>query len=120
MIALAFLQWWYGPGWVRLARGIVGAANRLLKTLSVPLLLRTLFAPWRRIITYGDNSIIEGMKAMVDNAVSRAVGFGVRIIVLLTALLGLVGLGVAGIVLVALWPALPLISIGLIVWGLMP
>ncbi|HUC20847.1 MAG TPA: hypothetical protein VMR98_05130 [Candidatus Polarisedimenticolaceae bacterium] len=120
MLALAFFQWWYGPGWLRLLRGIGETVLRVIRTFSVPTLLRTLIAPWRRIITYGGESFIDGLKAMLDNAVSRAVGFGVRTIVLVTAALLVTIIGVLGLALLVIWPVLPLAAVFLIGRGLLP
>lgn len=88
-------------------------------TFSVAILLRTLFDPWKRIYTRS-SGIIEYLKAFADNAVSRFVGFWVRIVVLLTALIvGLATVVVGGLVVMA-WPFLPLMAIGLIIYGLVP
>jgi hypothetical protein len=86
---------------------------------SVPILLRTLFAPWRRIVTPPGGSLQNKMKAMVDNAVSRVVGFAVRLIALIAAAVILLFYIVFGGVLLLLWPALPLLGPALIVGGLL-
>lgn len=57
---------------------------------------------------------------MLDNAVSRAVGFAVRIIVIITALLLLVVIAITGIVVLIVWPLLPPLAIVMIGRGLFP
>lgn len=118
-MALAFLGWWYGVGWSQVARNV---ARRLTKTshmFSVPILLRTLFAPWRRIITYPGAGLNERFRALGDNLVSRAVGFTVRIFVLLAVSVLLIVVALAGVVEVVAWPLLPAGVVAAIVKGLL-
>jgi hypothetical protein len=88
-------------------------------SFSVPILLRTMFAPWRRIITPPGSSLDQRLKAIADNMVSRAVGFTVRLMALLAAALILAGYTVFGGILVVLWPLLPILGPALIVGGLL-
>lgn len=74
---------------------------------SVPILLRTWLAPWRRIVTYPGATLDAKLRAMGDNLVSRAVGFTVRTLVLFTALLALVFTVLLNFVQIALWPLVP-------------
>lgn len=86
---------------------------------SVSQLARTLFEPWRRIVTYPGASLAEKFKAWGDNAVSRAVGFTVRAGVLVAAFLTLVTIAVITIVEIIVWPLLPLAVPGLLIAGLL-
>ena len=120
MLVRAFFQWWYGPGWrdagTRLSRRI----HQTYLDFSVPILLRTLFAPWRRIITYPGKSIQAQARAVVDNLVSRCVGFVVRLMAL-TAAFAIITLNfVFGGLLLILWPILPPLGFILIAAGLVP
>lgn len=118
MLAIGWITWWYGAGWKQLCSKMIALAGFVVHTFSVPLLLRTLFAPWRRIISYGDDSFIAGLRAGLDNLISRFVGFGVRVIVLLTSLLALTAIVVVGIFTIILWPLLPFLGAFLILRGL--
>lgn len=120
MLLLEVITWWYGSGWKSVVDRFLGYAQNILVVFSVPLLIRTLFSPWRRIITFTDNSFIQNLKAALDNAVSRFVGLGVRLIVLFTALLILLFTAVSGIIAVIVWPFLPLVALAAIFRGLMP
>ena len=118
MIAIELLAWWYRQGWMQVAQN---ARLRFLKVshmFSVPILIRTLFAPWRRIITYPGATIDARMRALGDNLVSRTVGFTVRIMVLLTAgiMLGLTVVA-AGLQLIV-WPLVPLALVAAIFKGI--
>lgn len=118
MMALEFFRWWYTHGWtlafVRLRNKLTG----IEQAFSVGILLRTLFAPWRRIITYPGDGIGAHFRAMIDNLVSRFIGFMVRIFVLIGA--GVTGLifGCFALLACVLWPLLPPLAIGALVWSI--
>jgi len=119
MLAVAFIRWWYGAGWRNLAHNVQRRSQRTLDSFSVPTLLRTLFAPWKRIITAPGAGIDAHLKAIGDNAISRLVGFTVRLTVLVSAGLSLVVMMLAGVIQIALWPLLPIAAVGLIIGGLL-
>lgn len=108
MMALELLKWWYGAGWRMWLDRIGSRTRRIFLMFSVPILLKTLFAPWRRIVTYTNESLNDKLRAMLDNAVSRAVGFGVRLIVLLTATLMVAASLILGLTWIVAWPLVPL------------
>jgi hypothetical protein len=117
---MEFVRWWYGPGWVHLVRSSVQRVRGLALAFSLPILIRTLFAPWRRIISYGSKSFQDSMRAALDNFISRFVGFGVRVIVMLTAIVLIILSSLLSLVAVICWPLLPIVGIGLIIRGLLP
>lgn len=117
MLAIEFFAWWYGAGWLQTVRNV---QKRLAKTshmFSVPILLRTLFAPWKRIVSYPGASLDAKLRAASDNLFSRCVGFTVRIMVLLAAFIMLTVVGVFALAEVVVWPLLPLAVPVLIVLG---
>ncbi len=117
MLLVAFVHWWYGPGWRDTASRLSTRLRETYLTFSVPILLPTMFAPWRRIITGSGGSLGDKMRAMVDNLVSRFVGFTVRLIALITALTIMGAYVILGGLLLILWPAVPLLGPVLIVAG---
>jgi hypothetical protein len=119
MLAVAFIRWWYGAGWKNLARNVQRRSQRTLDSFSVPTLLKTLFAPWKRIVTAPGAGIDEHLRAIGDNAISRLVGFTVRLTVLFSALVSLALMMVFGLVQIAVWPLVPIAAVGLIVGGLL-
>jgi len=119
MLAYEFLRWWYGPGWSGVIRNLQRRIHTLGEAFSVGILLRTLFAPWRRIVTYPGVGIGPRLRAMGDNLVSRCIGFLVRLLVLIAAAVSAVALLILGLVQLAAWPVLPAAAIGLIAWGLL-
>ncbi|HEY1835686.1 MAG TPA: hypothetical protein VGG13_02595 [Candidatus Saccharimonadales bacterium] len=118
MLALEFFAWWYGQGWRGLAKNMRRRVHMTAQMFSAPILLKTLFAPWRRIVTTPGAGIDAKMRAIGDNMVSRAVGFTVRVLVLLSAGIMLLIVGIVAIVELVAWPLLPAIAVLLLVKGL--
>ena len=119
MVILSLLSWWYSQGWMEVYKS---AGERLVKVshlFSLPILIRTLGAPWRRIITYPGAGLDAKIRAFGDNLVSRAIGFTVRLLVLLTAAIILVVTAVFDIVTIVLWPLVPAGIIVCLVKGLL-
>lgn len=113
---VAFLSWWYIEGWLAVAESLPKRAASLNAAFSTATLARTLFQPWRRIITYPGASLADKMHALADNLFSRVVGFFVRIFVLMAAALALALVTLATLVETLAWPLLPL---GVIVFIIM-
>lgn len=118
MLALSLVTWWYSKGWLNAVTNLESMVTGISRLFSVPILLRTLFAPWKRIISYPGSSLDAKIRAFADNMVSRAVGFVVRILVLLTAVVMEALAGSLGILWIMLWPCLPLLSIFLVIKGI--
>jgi len=90
------------------ARNIGHWTNSVEQMFSVGILLRTLFSPWRRIVTAGGRGLDAKMQAMFDNLVSRLVGFFVRLMVIIAACVSLAGVFLIGLVMVIVWPFIPI------------
>jgi hypothetical protein len=118
MLVIGFLQWWYGPGWRDMGHRVLGRAGSFARHFSLPILLRTMFQPWRRIMTPSGGSLQQRVQAMLDNLVSRWVGFSIRLLSLIAAVILMVATTIIGGLLFLLWPALPVISLGLMAAGL--
>jgi hypothetical protein len=119
MLVVALFQWWYGPGWRDTASRLETRLHSTYQTFSIPILLTTLFAPWHRILTPPGGSLDEHMRALVDNAVSRLVGFMMRLITLFVGFLLLFAYATLGGIVLITWPLLPLLGPALIVTGLL-
>jgi len=111
--------WWYGAGWAGTVRSTRRRLASLASMFSIAILLRTLFSPWRRIITYPGAGIDAKLRAFGDNLVSRCVGFTVRIFVLLAAAVSLVFLSLIGLIELLAWPLAPILAAMLIAKGLL-
>jgi hypothetical protein len=109
MLIFSLLSWWYGQGWVWIAKRSIGRIENALESFSVGILIRTMFAPWKQIVSQTGAQSAIGIKfrALIDNLVSRFVGFMVRLMVLFAALITVVALGLLGILIVLSWPMVP-------------
>ncbi len=116
---VAFVQWWYGPGWRDSADRLSARIHKTYLTFSVPILLRTLFAPWRRITTVAGSSIQDKFRAGIDNLISRVIGLIMRLIVLGIASFMIAAFAIFGGLILIFWPVLPLVGPALIVTGLL-
>src|ERR1700761_5540118 len=87
MLLTSFFSWWYGPGWKSVWASLKPRVQGVLSSFSVRQLTRTMFAPWRRIVTEPGKSLEDKFRAWGDNVFSRAIGFVVRVSVLIVALL---------------------------------
>lgn len=113
MFIAYLLQWWYGAGWLSQWQQIKKKTAGVASDFSGRALLKTLFAPWKRVTTQLNRNATIGQKfqAKIDNLVSRVVGFFVRIFVLLAELVILVVVFVFYLLLAIIWPILPVFSL---------
>jgi hypothetical protein len=103
-----FFGWWYGQGWIESWKRAQHWVDLVRLQFSIPVLLRTLFSPWRQIVSLPGRSLEERFRSALDNLVSRFIGFLVRLLVLFTALLLMVVVGLIGLVIAIIWPLIPL------------
>jgi len=103
-----YAYWHYvqSPAW--LLRFFTTLQQALLQFFSVPLMLKTLFAPWRKDqARYGGGSVQTLLITFAWNLISRGIGFFVRTILLFLWLVcEALFLALAGLFLAAflLWP----------------
>ena len=107
---IELLRWWYGPGWIGAFKRINTRTAGVANAFSAGTLLKTLFAPWKRI-QYSGKSFDAKMQALIDNMVSRTVGFTVRLMVLIAAIVMIVGSLVLSAGIVIVWPFVPVLII---------
>jgi len=105
---LELTLWWYSKGWLKAFNTALKWVNKVQMEFSVPVLLGTLFSPWKQIVSLPGKSLDDKFRAMIDNLVSRFIGFIVRLLVLLAALVLMALAAAAGLVMVAAWPFAPL------------
>lgn len=114
---IEFFAWWYGKGWLEAGKQCLAMIKAAQLSFSIPELLKTLFAPWKRIITFPGRSLDEKMRAALDNLVSRTIGFFVRIFAILAALVFTAITAFVAVVVTLLWPLIPLLIIYCFVRG---
>lgn len=120
MLLIAYFKWWYGVGWKNQLDSIISSTVGTINAFSVKILLKTMFRPWKQITTksYADTALEDRIKALVDNLVSRTIGFFVRLITLLIAFIAIIAIIVLKVLLVLVWPILPVMPIVLVVVAL--
>lgn len=116
-MVLEFFVWWYSAGWLETLERIKERVVAVWRMFSVPILLRTLFAPWRRIITPPGKGVDQLFRSLLDNTISRLVGFVVRSFVLLAAIFLTLVMAVFGLFVAVLWPLLPLLVVFFVLKG---
>ncbi len=106
-------RWWYSAGWTNSFIAIAGRVKLLAQELSMGILLRTLFEPWKQITLYSGPSAALDTKihVLLDNLFSRIFGFVIRCGVLIIGVIGCVILFFAGVVLAIVWPIVPILPI---------
>jgi hypothetical protein len=117
---LLLARWWYTAGWVNSFFAIEKRVQKVANELSMGILLKTLFEPWKQITLYaGQNSSVDvKFHVLLDNIFSRFFGFFVRSFVLIFGVIALGVIFVFGCFLAIAWPLiplLPLVCIGLAV-----
>ncbi|MEX0881307.1 MAG: hypothetical protein WEC17_00085 [Candidatus Saccharimonadales bacterium] len=106
-----FFKWWYGYGWLEAWNGVPRSVKKVSLEFSIPVLLRNLFSPWKQIISIPGRSIDERFRAALDNLISRTIGFFVRFLTLITAVVAISASAVFGLIAALAWPLLPIAAI---------
>lgn len=120
IIILQFWNWYY----IKAVKGIINAWKNFIifvrEYYSIPLLLKTLFHPWRRDITKYRRgfSIKNFLEVLIFNLISRTLGFVIRFFTIIIGIICLFGVILLGLIIILLWFFLPLILIFLIILGL--
>lgn len=88
---------------------------------SIPLLLRTLLAPWRKDITRRPRGldIKRLFEAFMFNLISRSMGFTVRFFTIIIGSICLLAVIILGLIALIIWLLLPVILAFLIITGLL-
>ncbi len=117
MLIIEFFSWWYTRGFARLASTLQARLKAIWYMFSIPILLKTLFAPWKRIQTDSGKGIQNFFRAIVDNLVSRFVGFTIRLFTIVAGLVSMVAMLVVSLVILIIWPFLPFGLVGFFILG---
>lgn len=106
-----FFSWWYGAGWKNAFSRIQERVDILSSELSLGILLKTLFEPWKQITSYSGPSaaLDDKLRVWLDNVFARAIGFVIRVFVLVFGSLAVVVAYGGGLLLAVLWPLVPLL-----------
>jgi len=114
---LAYIKWHYGQG----MKEFFGVAGNflwfILHFFSFKLLLKTLFAPWKRLGEHyeGGLDISAFASSLVVNGLMRIVGFVTRILVLSVGLISFVLMLAFSFFIFIIWVLAPAILLGSLV-----
>lgn len=119
MLFTDFVSWWYGAGWSGQFNSWRERLKHWMQYFSFGMLFTTLFSPWRQIVTIKppDSSLDQILKAMLDNVISRLVGFWVRSFVIFAGLVVVLVVFIIAIVAMIVWPLLPIAPLLVIALG---
>lgn len=116
-IAEMFL-WWYSRGWSVFVKKIKIAIGNVTDFFSMGDLIRTLFQPFRQIsaaTASADSSLDLKFHMFIDRLVSRIIGFFSRLILLIAGTIIIILSSIFSLILIILWPFIPLLPIAGIV-----
>lgn len=115
-LSASFFVWWLKDEPLELWRRTLLITGKVAVFFSLPVLVGTLFAPWKRDIQRTSNLPMDLMfRGIIDNLVSRLVGFVVRSITILIALGAMAACFVGGIGTIIFWTLAPAVA-ALVIW----
>lgn len=106
--------WWYSRGWQVFIDKLRTTLTNILDFFSMGSLVRTLFKPFRQIsaeTASSSSSLDLKFHMFIDRLVSRIVGFFSRLIILLAGSVIILLGGIFSLILIILWPIVPLLPI---------
>lgn len=116
-VMVIFWRWYYEEAMRDILTGWKNFIIFSLEYFSIPLLLKTLFAPWKRDITRKPRGL--DLKKLFEyitfNLISRGLGFIVRFLTICVGILFFFFVVIAGAVFFLIWIFLPLIFVGLFI-----
>lgn len=118
MFLVGAISWWYSDGWKWRFRLFQEQIARTLDYFSIGLLLRTIFSPFRQdSVGRVSGPLSVKLRAFLDRLISRGIGAVVRGTIIMLGSIYIVcraAIGLTGLALWAILPALPII--GLLLW----
>ena len=106
--------WWYSRGWQVFISKARTSLTSITDFFSMSSLVRTLFKPYRQIsaeTASSSASLDLKFHMFLDRLVSRTVGFISRLILLIAGTVIIIIGGIFSLVLIVLWPFIPLLPI---------
>ena len=111
MFVVSMLSWWYGQGFAWILGRIGPELKSINNIFATDVLLKTWFSPWKQITTVPTSYTF--FQKLIDNTISRLIGFLVRTFMLLVAGIWAVTVLIFGLVSIILWPFIPLLIFAL-------
>ena len=114
MAITEMILWWYSSGWKVFVGKLKTGLESITDFFSMGSLIRTLFKPYRQISAEvaGDGASLDlKFQMFLDRLISRIVGFFSRLVLLLTGIMMIIVGGIISLILIILWPFIPLLPI---------
>ena len=114
MFIVKSYSWWYQKGWGIFINKIKNFFSSIADFFSMNSLIRTLFKPFRQISAdsaEASASLDLKFHMFMDRLVSRIIGFFSRLFLLIVGCVILVVSGTFGLILIVLWPFIPVVPI---------
>ena len=106
--------WWYSHGWLVFISHLRLTLSNITDFFSMSSLVRTLFKPYRQIsaATASSSASLDiRFHMFLDRLVSRIIGFFSRLVLLIAGTVIIIIGGIFSLLLIILWPFLPLLPI---------
>ncbi len=114
-----FFVWYYGKALRDISVLWLNGIWFIVHFFSIPLLLRTLFLPWRRMTdTYARGSVEEFLSTFVMNVMTRVFGAMVRSVIIFIGVFFLIVATIILVLVLTLWLILPLGSVVAFLFGI--
>ncbi|MEM9336907.1 MAG: hypothetical protein AAGA35_03570 [Patescibacteria group bacterium] len=113
-----YLWWHYTDALRQLFRIWINFMWFATHYFSIPLLITSLFAPWKRMTERAGAFTFEAYgEALIVNMMSRVIGFFLRLIIISVGLIVLVGLFLGIVLVIGTWLVAPALVFGLLSYG---
>jgi len=109
-----FLAWHYSEGIAYYIKSVEATLKWFWHYFSIPLLVRTLFSPWKRMVTADTSpgfNLQKRFEAFSFNAVSVVIGFLARVTLIFSGLIFMALATLGGAVGILFWLVLPFFSL---------
>jgi len=118
-IILVFWRWYYTEAVKDVLTAWKNFIFFAINYFSIPLLFKTLFAPWKRDATKRPRGLDlkRFFEYITFNAISRGLGFVVRFFTIIAGIVYLILTIAIGAVFFVLWLVLPFVILGLLIFA---
>ncbi|MBU0569170.1 hypothetical protein KKB40_00120, partial [Patescibacteria group bacterium] len=113
---MEFLAWYYTKGLEYYIDSWLSTFDWVNHSFSLPLLLKTLFAPWKRLIDVDRSpgfNLQKKFEVFTFNIISRCIGAVVRLILFWTGIVLIILTFLAGVTGLIFWTLLPFLGLGI-------
>lgn len=119
MLPISMIQWWYTRGWKITSSKLSDRFKNAADFFSIRLLVGNMFAPFRQISAGETSTSNMWLSVILDKLLSRVVGAFIRFFLLIAGVVTIIFQAVGGILLVLLWPLIPLAPLVCIILAIM-